>query len=263
MTDAYFTTADGRWFSPTDHTRGPWHRDACHAGPPAALMVRAMEALLPNQQLARITVEIMRPIPMNGFAVQAEVRRPGRQVGLTEAEILDEDHVIARAFGLHVRELDFPVPTAPVPRPSLDDAVPGPFPIHTAAHDLPTIIGSMECRYDPRYSPGEGGETLVWLRSTVPILADETPSPFQRICPLADSGNGISWNRYLDEVSFINADTTLWLHRPPIGEWHASHVRSHWQPNGIGAAEASFFDVEGPVGGALQTLLLAPPSSAE
>jgi len=259
MTDAFFTTTDGRWFSPTDHTRGPWDADGCHAGPPMALMVRAMEALLPMQPLVRITVEIVRPIPMAGFAVQAEVRRPGRQVGLTEAEILDEDHVVARAFGLHLREADFPVPTTPVPRPSLDDAIPGPFPIRETAHDLPAINGSVDVRFDPRYSQGDGGETLMWLRAKVPILADEEPSPFQRICTLADSGNGISWNAYLDEVFFVNPDVTVWLHRPPVGEWHASHVRSHWQPTGIGAAEATLFDTEGPVGGAVQTLLLFPP----
>jgi len=257
--DAYFTTTDDRWFSPTDHTRGPWDADACHAGPPTGLLVRAMEALLPAQPLVRITVELMRPIPMSGFAVQAEVRRPGRQVGLSEAEILDEDHVIARAYGMHLREMTFPVPTTPAPRPSFEDAVPGPFPIHETVHGRPAINESIECRYDPRYSPGEGGETLMWFRSKVPLLADEEPSPFQRICPLADSGNGISWNAYLDEVFFVNPDLTVWLHRPPVGDWHASHVRSHWQSTGIGTAEATLYDTEGPVGGATQNLLLFPP----
>lgn len=258
-TEAFFTTDDDRWFRPTDHCRGPWDVDACHAGPPSGLMVRAMEALLPGQPLVRITVELMRPVPMAGFAVQAEIRRPGRQVGLTEAEILDEDHVIARAFGLHLREMDMAVPTTPVPRPSFDDAIPGPFPIREMAHDLPAINTAMECRYDPRYSQGEGGETLVWMRPRVPLLAHEEPSPFQRICTLADSGNGISWNAYLDEVVFLNADLTVWLHRPPVGEWHASHVRSHWQSTGTGTAEATLFDIEGPVGGAVQNLLLFPP----
>nr|MDJ0925246.1 thioesterase family protein [Acidimicrobiia bacterium] len=69
MTDAYFTTRDGSWFEPTGHTRGPWDKDACHAGPPTALLVRALERLVPKQRLARISVELMRPIPMAGFRV--------------------------------------------------------------------------------------------------------------------------------------------------------------------------------------------------
>lgn len=259
MADAYFTTTDGRWFSPTDLARGPWDADGCHAGPPLGLMVRAMERLLPTEPLVRVTVELMRPIPMRGFMVQAEVRRPGRQVGLTEAEVLDEDHVYARAYGLHVRTLPMDVPTVDVASPDLEAAVPGPFPIQDTAHGLTGFADSIEVRYDPRWSMGEGGETLVWLRPRVPLLADEAPSPFQRICPLADSGNGISWNAYLDEVLFINPDLTVWLHRPPVGEWHAAHVRSHWQPTGTGTAEAALFDVDGPIGGAVQTLLLLPP----
>ncbi|MEX1288012.1 MAG: thioesterase family protein [Acidimicrobiia bacterium] len=259
MADSYFTTDDGHWFTPTELARGPWDVDGCHAGPPTGLMVRAMERLLPGQPLVRFTVELMRPIPMSGFVVQAEIRRPGRQVGLTEAEILGEEHVYARAFGVHVRELPLDVPTVDVATPVFADSVPGPFPIQETTHGLTMFADSIECRYDPRYSVGEGGETLIWLRPRVPLLADEEPSPAQRICPLADSGNGISWNAYLDEVQFINPDLTVWLHRPPVGEWHASHTRSHWQPTGIGAAEAALFDTEGPVGGAVQTLLLFPP----
>lgn len=106
MPDAYFTTKDGMWFAPSDHARGPWDVDACHAGPPVALMVRAVEKLVPSQQLVRLTVELICPIPMAGFRVQGEVRRPGRSVTHTEAEIFDEDRIIARAYGMHFRVLD-------------------------------------------------------------------------------------------------------------------------------------------------------------
>ena len=74
MAAAYFTTRDGVWFEPSHHTRGPWDVAACHAGPPTALMVRALEGLVDHQRLARIQVELLRPIPMSGFRVQAEIR---------------------------------------------------------------------------------------------------------------------------------------------------------------------------------------------
>ena len=257
MSESYFTTTDGHWFQPTEWCRGPWDADACHAGPPTGLMVRAIEGIV-ALPLVRITVELMRPIPMSGFRVQAEVRKPGRQVVLTEAEIYDEDHVYARAFGLHLAEREMEVATADVEVPDFDTAVPGPFPITYTAHGLTAFNSSIECRYDPRFSIGEGGETLMWMRAIPSILPGEEPSPFQRITPLADSGNGISWNQYLDEMHFINPDQTIWLHRPPVGEWLASHTVSHWQPTGIGAAEASLYDTRGPIGGATQTLLLFP-----
>ena len=47
MPDTFFTSSPRRdgseWFSPTDHARGPWDPDACHGGPPTALLVRALE----------------------------------------------------------------------------------------------------------------------------------------------------------------------------------------------------------------------------
>jgi Acyl-CoA thioesterase C-terminal domain len=93
----------------------------------------------------------------------------------------------------------------------------------------------------------------------VPIVAGEEPTPFQRICPLADCLNGISFNTWLDAVWFVNADLTVSLHRDPVGEWFCARAVSHWEPTGIGLAEAALFDVEGHVGAASQNLLLSPP----
>jgi hypothetical protein len=95
----------------------------------------------------------------------------------------------------------------------------------------------------------------MWMR-TVPILAGEVPSPFQRICPLADCGNAVSRNAELGEAHFINPDLTLVLHRDPVGEWLGISARSHWQSTGVGLADALLFDDLGLVGRALQTLLV-------
>ena len=258
MADTYFTTDDGVWFQPSDHARGPWDPDACHAGPPTGLMVRELEHLVPNGRLVRVMVELMRPIPMAGFRVQAEVRRPGRSAIATEAEVFDDDQVYARIFGLHLRVLpESEILTARVDAPVFEHAVPGPFPIGRTAHGLPCFPNSLEVRYDPAESLGTGGPTTVWMR-TVPLLPDEEPSGFQRICPLADSGNGISYNAYLDRVTFVNPDLVVALHREPRGEWICSRVRSHWENDGIGMSDAELFDVDGHVGRAIQTILIDP-----
>jgi hypothetical protein len=223
-------------------------------------MVRELERLVPNGRLVRVMVELMRPVPMGGFRVQAEVRRPGRSAIATEAEIFDDDLVYARAFGLHLRMApEAEIPTAVVDLPDFERSVPGPFPIEETSHGLPCFPDSLEVRYDPSESQGEGGPTTVWMR-TVPLLADEEPSGFQRVCPLADSGNGISYNAYLDRMTFVNPDLVIALHREPQGEWICSRVRSHWQPDGIGISDAELFDVDGHVGRAVQTILIDPVS---
>lgn len=253
MTEAYFTTDDGNWFRPTELARGPWDPLSCHAGPPTGLVVRALERLVPHQRLARLTIDLMRPIPLAGFRVQAEVRRPGRSVTLAEAEILDDEVVFARGSAQFLRRSEpIGVETAPFDLPLFEDSVPGPFPIGLGHTGFPT---SVEVRYDPSGSRGTGGPTVIWMR-TVPLLPDEEPSGFQRLCPLADSGNGISYNEYLDRMSFVNPDLTILVHRPPVGEWIGARMISHWQGDGTGLADSELFDTGGPVGRAVQGLLL-------
>jgi hypothetical protein len=253
VTEAYFTTDDGNWFRPTELARGPWDPRACHAGPPTGLVVRALERLVPHQRLARLTIDLIRPIPLAGFRVQAEVTRPGRSVTTAGAEILDDEFVFARASAQFLRQSE-PVgfETAPFDRPLFEDSVPGPFPIVLGHTGFPS---SVEVRYDPSGSQGAGGPTVIWMR-TVPLLAGEEPSGFQRLCPLADSGNGVSFNEYLDRVSFVNPDLTILVHRPPVGEWVGARMVSHWQPDGTGLADSELFDATGPVGRAVQGMLL-------
>ncbi len=257
MTDSYFTTKDGSWFSPTDYTRGPWSVDACHAGPPVALMVRAVEALVTHQQLTRLTIELIKPIPMSGFRVQAEVRRPGRSVTHTEAEIYDDDGFYARAYGLHIRTLDrLGIADGLADRLDLSTAVPGPFPISSTHHNEEWFGSSIECKFPEGRSTGQGSPVTMWMRTMYPILPDEEPSPFQRIAPLSDCGNGISYHGEIGSISFVNADLAMSVHREPIGDWFQSRSISHWHQSGIGMSDSELFDANGPVGRATQSLVL-------
>ncbi|MEM9036651.1 MAG: thioesterase family protein [Actinomycetota bacterium] len=260
MADAFFATEDGDWFVPTHHSRGPWDADSCHGGPPTGLIARALERALPDVRLARLQVDLLRPVPMAGFRIETEIVRRGRTVGSTRARLVDADgKERATAAGLHVSARDVgEVPSPEVPIPMLADAIPGPFVFDRPLHGRPAFMGAVEMRYPPGEDRSPG-PTTAWMR-TVPLLADEEMSPFQRACPLADCGNAISRNAGIEELGFVNPDLTLMLHRDPVGEWLGSSAVSHWQPNGVGLADALLFDEVGVVGRALQTLLLTPPS---
>lgn len=260
--DTYFTTRDGSWFLPTDLARGPWDPDACHGGPPAGLIARSLERLVPDRRLVRLTITLDRPLPMTGFEISARIVRHGRSVVSSHAEAHDGNRVLARAEGLHIRVLEEQQswPTPRLPAPDFDRSVPGRFPIEEAFHDLPCFPASVEVRYEQGSTP-DGGPTTLWMR-TVPLLADEEPSGFQRLCPLADCGNGISYNEPPGALRFLNPDLTLAVFREPVGAWFASSAVSHWQPDGIGLADAELFDRDGVVGRAVQTLLIEPARSA-
>jgi len=255
---SFFTSDSPDRFVPTDASRGPWDPDSCHAGPPTGLLARALERLVPDQPLRRITVDLIRPIPMAGFTIQAEVVRRGRSVSTTRATLVDLDgRPRITAAGLHLRRSSDATPSSPiVPVARLDEAVPGAFPITRSLHGLPGFVTGTELRYPPGEVP-QPGPTTAWMR-TIPLLPDEEPSPFQRICPLADCGNALSRHVEPWEARFVNPDLTVVLHRDPEGEWLGSDSASHWQPDGVGLADALLFDHRGPVGRALQTLLVTP-----
>lgn len=264
MTDSYFTIDhrdDGtEWIVPTDLARGPWDPDACHGGPPTAILVRALERTVPTQRLARISVELSSPVPMAGFRIETKVVRVGRATSQSSAAIIDDSGAVrSTAIGLHIRTADEPViaetqDNAGLELPVSAEAEPGEFPMRRAMPDWVGFSKSVEVRYPPG-NDGLGGQTTVFMR-TVPLLPDEVPSPFQRIAPLADCGNAFSRHTNPDELQFINADLVIALHRDPVGEWSGSRSTSQWHPGGVGLADALLFDDLGPVGRALQTLLL-------
>lgn len=259
MASSFFTSTDNSWFTPTEHTRGPWDEHACHAGPPTGLIARALEQLIPDQRLTRLTVNLQRPIPFSGFRITTNIIRQGRTVTLTEASLVDNDgSVKITAAALHLTERPaHPYPTHSQALLNPDDAPVGPFPIKTTLHDKPAFNGTgVETRY-PIGENDQPGPTTAWLK-TVPLLPDEKPSPFQRICPLADCGNAFGRNADPDQTMFMNADLTLVLHRDPVGEWLGSRSVGYWEPTSIGLADAQLFDKNGIVGRALQTLVLRP-----
>ena len=261
MTRSFFTveeTDGAEWFRPTDACRGPWSADACHAGPPTGLLARAAERLFPEQRLVRLTVDLVRPIPHAGFAITADASRAGRTVSTSALAIVDTTgKVMVTASGMHVTAAPpFRLPTATSPTPILADAAPGAFPIARGAHDLEMFASGVEVRYPPGEGP-DPGPTRMWMR-TLPLLPDEEPSGFQRICPLADCGNAVSRNADVTDFAFMNTDLTVLLHRDPVGEWFGMDSVSRWEPTGHGMSDSLLFDEHGPVGRALQTLLVQP-----
>lgn len=254
--DAYFTVSHDGTFHPTAFSRGPWDPDACHAGPPTGLMARASELLVSDKPLVRLLVEITRPVPMSGFRIGATISRTGRTVTTTSIELHDDDRSYALARGLHLAEGDIgPVASHHAEFAGPEEAVPGLFPI-SPPHSQTSFAQSLNVRYVPGLSLGDGGETFMWAESKVPLIAGEEPSPFQTLCPLADCGNGISFHEGTETMAFVNADLMVSLHRPPHGTWIGSHTVSFWEPNGIGRADAELFDDTGPVGRAMQSLVL-------
>jgi Thioesterase-like superfamily len=258
MPDAFYEpTEDG--FVATELTRGPWDPDAQHAGPPSALLGRAIEELDGGEgfQVARVTLEILRPVAIGPVRVEASVVRPGRSVQMVEATLSGEEGplMVARAWRIRSGEISIPDDVVTTPEGPLGPEE-GDEPEFFATGQSVGYHTAMEWR-----SVGGGflepGPATVWMRMGCELVAGEEPTPLQRTLVAADVGNGISavldWGRYV----FINVDLSVHLERMPEGDWVCVDAVTLPQRNGIGTAESVLYDERGRIGRAAQALLIA------
>lgn len=254
MPDSFYEP-DGGSVAATTLTRGPWSEKAQHGGPPSALLARAVEAELPAEfRLARLTVDILRPVPISRVTPRATVR-VGRRVARAET-VLEADGseiMTATAVAQRVAEVEVPPPNGAVMSPP-EEAHTGPF------FSVPWSEG-YHTAVESRFVSGgwlEQGPAQVWLRQEVPLVAGEEPSPFQRAVLVADVANGVSATVDIRRFSFMNTDLTVHLHRDPVGEWIGLDAQTSAEPTGAGLATTLLYDRSGPVGHAAQSLLIAP-----
>jgi hypothetical protein len=255
-----FYARDGESFRPTPWTRGPWDPNAQHAGPPAALVALAIEALEPDGQwqVARFTLEILRPIPLTPLRVEARIARPGRRVQLVEGSLVDERGEVAKASAWRIRRSEQPVAAAGDEPPPFDP--PGeapPAPTFDPPWEGESYFTAMEWRV-ARGTFFAPGPAAVWLRPRVALVEGEEVSPLARVLIVADSGNGISSVASPLEYLFINTELTVHLFRLPRGEWVCLDAVSRIDSSGIGLAESVLWDETGRLGRGNQALLVAP-----
>jgi hypothetical protein len=251
-----FYDADGDVLVPSELTRGPWDPGAQHAGPPAALLGRAIEA--DGMHVGRITIEILRPVPLAPLTVAHRVVRPGRSVELVEAVLAEaegERRELARALAWRLAPQDGVEPGDPGPAP------PGP----EAGRSVPFFATGQEVGYhtamDMRFVEGtftEPGPAVVWMRMRQPLVAGEPTSPLARVLVAADAGNGVSAGLDYRRFVFINTELTVHLLREAAGEWICLDAQTRFGAPGLGLAESRLSDTGGQLGRAAQTLLVRP-----
>ena len=91
---AFLRLDDTHVYNGLEATRGPWSVDHCHAGPPAGAIARSVEIVAgPDKLLTRLTLDLIRPIPIAGFRVDVEMQREGRKVSTAAATLTDRVYV--------------------------------------------------------------------------------------------------------------------------------------------------------------------------
>jgi hypothetical protein len=247
----YVRVAEDR-FESTEHTRGPWDPRTQHAGPPAALLGRAVEAHgRPDMRVARLTFDIAKPVPIAPLLVTSSVVREGRSVMVVQAAI--EPYL--RCTALLMR-------AAPRIAPEVRGEQPPPL---AGAEAKPFFPGTGDVGYhtamEVRFADGsftEPGPATAWMRMRIPLVAGEPPSPLARVLVAADSGNGISGALDFRAYLFVNVDLSVHLSRYPTGEWVCLRAATHIDGAGLGVADTALYDERARIGRSVQSLFVNP-----
>jgi hypothetical protein len=236
-----------------------WYDDGQHGGVVSALMAGAIEAVptLQPMQVARLTVELFRRVPVAPLEIRTKVDREGKRIQLVSVGLWNEGVEVARSVGLRVRLTELPLPPfESLPPP----AFPGrPVDLSTwgvGAKGKPVFHRKCIEVQEAEGSYWELGPAAMWMRILTPIVAGSDLTPLQRAVTVADFGNGVSRLVHTADWAFMNADLTVSLVRYPEGEWVAIRAETMLDDGGRGLASSLLFDRQGPIGRATQTLFL-------
>ncbi|MDJ0787294.1 MAG: thioesterase family protein [Myxococcota bacterium] len=262
MTD-FLYEREGDSFAPTPWAGGPWSAQLQHGGPVNGLFARAIEQAAEESrlQVARITVELFRPVPKEPLRLAWRFVRRGRRVAGVEARLLrGEDDEISRAHGLLLAR-------APDREASYDIAPPGcdaaPPERGEAIEFIPTSLGDPLPGFhrSVRAHLAKGVSVpCLWATTPLSLVAGEATTPLVRCAMLADVTFGLAGRALMQEGHrewgmLINTDTTLYLERPPRGHWFAHRLLGLRDDAGVGLVETDVSDADGRMGRSLQALL--------
>lgn len=256
---SFYRQLDDRIFDSLPSTAGPWSPHAQHAGPPAALLARAMELHepAPDMRLADVRLDILGPIAVAPLQVDVEVLRGGRSMQLLQATASVEGRpaAVARAWRINRAPEDFPQltgrrhETIPAVPPSTGDPhlqMPG-------AH-ADGYLSAIEWRVIEG-GVGTGGVTVAWGRQLASLLEGEEPTGWQRALVLADSGGGITLTLDPRKHTYINCDLHVALDRDPEGDWIRMDSQALASPGHGGTVHTTLADHRGVLGTGLQTMV--------
>jgi hypothetical protein len=254
--DAIFRV-DGNRVTTSPNAAGPWDPNMQHGSPPAALVAWAAEAIPTTvpMRIARVSVDLMRPVPVAPLTIETEVLRAGRKIQLCAIRLCAAGVIVVAATVLKIKVQANELPPDATIEPV---TLPGPAQSREEPADFsssPFVTGMSLRAARGRFGvPGPGA---IWYRVDRPIVEGAAVSPAMRAVVAADFCNGTAAALDFRQWTFLNADLTVNFAREPVGEWILLDAESWIGPDGAGLSMARLADSRGYFGRAIQSLVIS------
>lgn len=252
-------TIDGRRAVTHSFAAGPWDPTMQHGGAPTALIAREAEAFPAARpmRIARLTVDLMRPVPVAPLDIETEVLREGRKIQLLQVRLLAAGKEVVRASVLRVRDEALDLPEHQGLRPLTFEPPPEDAPV-TAGFGPARGFGSGLSTQLASGQWGQPGPAAVWFRMERAMFEGEETSPVVRAALTADFCNGVSSVLDFQQWTYINADLSVSFSRNPVGRWILLDAETWVGDSGGALAFARLADRNGYFGRAVQSVLVEP-----
>ena len=250
---AYFERLGPTSFRATEHTGGAWALDEQHIAPALGLLAHCAETAHTGPLvLGRLSYDILGTVAVDVVDVAVSVVRPGRTIELLEATMSYAGRAVVRlrAWLLQPGDTSALAGTTLEPIPGPDECEPwDPTTVWPGGFIASAVVRRRQL------SPGRA---TFWVRTEVPLLADEPVSARARAAGLLDIANGMTVRVSPREVAFPNVDLTAHLVREPVGEWLGFDTSVTFSATGLGLTTSVLHDTDGPLGVSSQLLTVRP-----
>jgi hypothetical protein len=169
-----------------------------------------------------------------------------------DAELVQDDQIVARATALFLRRREHPQPqpwTTPIAMPLAPpdkEQWSKTRPMFITCYGRNPVVGGdgSEWRHlGPKYA---------WVREIRPLVDHEPLTPFVRAAMAVDLTSSLT-HFSAQGLQYINADYTLTLSRLPERDFIGLAALTHYGNAGVATGTATLFDHLGPIGTGLST----------
>ncbi len=266
-TQDYFFKHDGELYSPQTTAGGPWSESMQHGGPVNAIIAMSVEAVANEIEMdvVRLTIDILKPVPMQPVQVKSHLIRKGGKMAVVDTflTVVGSDEPVASGRAVLLRAM-------PGKESMIDTAGPCPESRHTLLIE-PWLPANIAAQLPPglhhliQFYPSLNKERpACWVNGAANMLQDRAMTSLEHCATTADMTTVLATrmqatqtgNLSFDVAQIMNTNTSIHFSRLPVGEWFAYTDHFIQVCGGYGVAACVIYDEQGCIGKVTQNLIV-------